>query len=170
MLFFTCKNQFLNRIMVIFWNFMVLIVIPIQFSHWIENEITWNHAPSVTSPQSPAPSCSRFQAGNAGIQWNRNCIYDRKIYNSAVDYSVVCAKFGSWYMSENEIVIIYNSIESLPRHGISLSCSHLTSNSAASEPSFSVSFSMAAAVVESLRRDWETDRAALRASQLRIHS
>ena len=43
---------------------------------------------------------------SAGIQCNRNSIYDRKIYDSVVDYSVIYAVFGSLCMSENEIVII----------------------------------------------------------------
>ena len=51
------------------------------------------------------------RVSRAGIQWNRNCIYGRKIYDSVVDYSVIYAKFGSWCMSKNEIVIIYDSIE-----------------------------------------------------------
>ena len=50
----------------------------------------------------------------AGIQWNRNCIYDRKIYDLVVDYSVMYANFGSWDMSHKQIVIIYNPIESRP--------------------------------------------------------
>ena len=50
----------------------------------------------------------------AGIQWNRNWIYDRKIYNLAADYSVIYEHFGSWDMSEKQFVIIYGPIESRP--------------------------------------------------------
>ena len=43
---------------------------------------------------------------------------DRRIYYSVVDYSVTYAKFGSLCMSEDEIVIIYDSIKSRPWYRI----------------------------------------------------
>ena len=42
----------------------------------------------------------------AGIQCNRDCIYDRRISDFVIDYTVIYKNFGSWDMSEKQIIII----------------------------------------------------------------